>query len=183
MSLDLYAVDACIQKLRYVSKDMPVESSDLNTITDCLKALSSVLRTVIGGDPFVDELDAILSKIRYVKSGDVIEPDDHNLKVDAIKKARDILSKMESYYISQLNALIKQLDYILNVLQPWSNLVFGYGTTDWFGGLYTPTISFVQVAPFKTSYLVDMPTSGTSEYSELSIDYLTGLQVSISEGV
>jgi hypothetical protein len=183
MSLDLSSIDACIQKLRYVSSDDEVLSSDLNVVTDCLKAVSSVLRTAIGGDPLVDELDAILSRIRYVKSGDVIEPDDHNLKVDAIKKARDILSNMESYYISQLNALISQLNYILNVLQPWGTLVFGYGTTDWLGNLYTPTISYVQVSPFKTSYLVDMPTSGTSAYSELSIDYLTGLQVSISEGV
>jgi len=98
---------------------MPVESSGLNTITDCLKALSSVLRTVTGGDPLVDELDAILSKIRYVKSGDVIEPDDHNLKVDAIKKARDILSNIESYYISQLN--------ILASISPFSGLGVGFG--------------------------------------------------------
>jgi hypothetical protein len=183
MSLDLSSIDVCIQKLRYVSSDTEVLSSDLNDITDCLKALSSVLRVAIGGDPLVDELDAIIAKMRYVRSGDVVEPDDHNLKVDAIRKARDILSNMESYYISQLNALISLLNYILNVLQPWINLVFGYGTTDWLGNLYTPTISFVQVLPFKTSYLVDMPTSGTSAYSELSIDYLTGLQVSISEGV
>jgi hypothetical protein len=183
MSIDISSVDACIQRLRYVSADAEVLSSDLNAVTDCLKALSSVLRTATGGDPLVDELDAILSKIRYVRSGDVIEPDDHNLKVDAIKKARDILSKMESYYISQLNSLINLLNYILNVLQPWGNLVFGYGTTDWLGDLYTPTISFAQVSPFNTSYLVDVPTSGTSAYSELSIDYLTGLRVSISEGV
>jgi hypothetical protein len=152
---------------------MPVESSDLNDVTDCLKALSSVLRVAMGGDPLVDDLDAILSRIRYVRAGDVIEPDDHNLKVDAIKKARDILSKMESYYISQLNALISQLNYILNVLQPWSNLVFGYGTTDWFGDLYTPTISFVQVSPFYTLALLDAPIYGSSAYSELAIDYLT----------
>jgi hypothetical protein len=183
MSFDLSSIDACIQRLRYASRYVEVLSSDLNAVTDCIKALSSVLRVAIGNDPLVDELDAILSQIRYVKSGDVIQPEDHNLKVDAIKKVRDILSKMESYYISQLNALISLLNYILNVLQPWSNLVFGYGTTDWFGDLYTPTISFVQVSPFKTSYLVDMPTSGTSAYSELCIDYLTGLQVSISEGV
>jgi hypothetical protein len=135
------------------------------------------------GDPLVDELDAVLSKIPYVKSGDVIQPEHHNYIVDALRKARDIVSKMEEYYASQLDALINQLNYILNVLQPWGTLVFGYGTTDWLGDLYTPTISYVQVSPFKTSYLVDMPTSGTSAYSELSIDYLTGLQVSISEGV
>jgi hypothetical protein len=183
MSLGLSSIDACIQRLRYVSADTEVLSSDLNDVTDCLKALSSVLRTATGGDPLVDELDAIITNLRYFKSGDILYPDDHNLKVDAIRKVRDILAKMESYYISQLNALISQLNYVLNVLQPWSNLVFGYGTTDWFGNLYTPTISFVQVSPFKTSYLVDMPTFGTSAYSELSIDYLTGLQVSISEGV
>jgi hypothetical protein len=119
MSLDLSAVDACIQRLRYVSKDMPVESSDINAVTDCLKALSSVLRVATGGDPLVDELDAMLSRIRYVKSGDVIEPDDHNLKVDAIKKARDILSKMEEYYIAQLNSLAS--------VSPFTGLGVGFG--------------------------------------------------------
>jgi len=173
MSLDLSSIDACIQRLRYVSSDTELLSSDLNAVADCLKAVSSVLRTVAGGDPLVDELDAILSKIRYVKSGDVIEPDDHNLKVDAIKKTRDILSNMESYYISQLNALISQLNYILNVLQPWNNLVFGYGTTDWFGDLYSPTKSFVQITPFYTLDKLDAPTYGSSAYTELAIDYLT----------
>jgi hypothetical protein len=173
MGLDLSSVDACIQKLRYVSYDVEVLSSDLNTVTDCLKAVSSVLRTIARGDPLVDELDAILSKIRYVKSGDVIEPDDHNLKVDAIKKVRDILSKMENYYISQINALINLINYILNVLQPWNNLVFGYGTTDWFGDLYTPTIRFEQVTPFYALNMLDAPTYGSSAYTELAIDYLT----------
>jgi len=173
MSIDLSSFDVCIQRLRYVSKDMPVESSDLNAIADCLKALSSVLRTTIGGDPLVDELDAMLSQIRYVRSGDVIQPEDHNLKVDAVKKIRDILAKMEEYYASQLDALINQLNYILNVLQPWSNLVFGYGTTDWLGDLYTPTISYAQVSPFYTLALLDAPTYGSTPYSELSIDYLT----------
>jgi hypothetical protein len=51
--------------------------------------------------------------------------------------------------------------------------VFGYGTTDWFGGLYTPTISFGQVTPFYALNLLDAPTYGTSVYSELAIDYLT----------
>jgi hypothetical protein len=119
MSLDLSSIDACIQKLRYVSSDTEVLSSDLNDITDCLKALSSVLRVAIGGDPLVDELDAIIAKLRYVRSGDVVEPDDHNLKVDAIKKARDILAKMESYYVSQLN--------ILASISPFAGLGVGFG--------------------------------------------------------
>ena len=177
------SLDACLDKLRYVKYGDEARADDVNTKVECLRALSSVFRQLGVDDPLVDELDAVLSKIPYVKSGDIIQPEHHNYVVDALRKARDILSKMEEYYIAQLNVLIKQLDYILNVLQPWSNLVFGYGTTDWFGDLYTPTISFVQVTPFKASYLVDMPTSGTSAYSELSIDYLTGLQVSISEGV
>jgi hypothetical protein len=119
MGLDLSAVDACIQRLRYVSADSEVLSSDLNAVTDCLKALSSVLRVATGGDPLVDELDAILSKIRYVRSGDVIEPDDHNLRVDAIKKARDILAKMEQHYASILNYLA--------TVSPFSGLGVGFG--------------------------------------------------------
>jgi hypothetical protein len=157
MGLDLSAVDTCVQRLRHVSKDTPVDSSDLNTVTDCLKDLSSVFRTATGGDPLVDELDAMLSRIRYVRAGDVVEPDDHNLKVDAIKKVRDILAKME-----QPLALL-----------PWGTLALGYGTTDWFGDLYTPTISYVQVSPFFTLALLDAPTYGSSAYAELVIDYLT----------
>jgi hypothetical protein len=169
--------------LRYVKYGDEARADDVNTKVECLKALSTLFKQLGASDPLVDELDALLSKIPYVKSGDVIQPEHHNYIVDALRKARDIMSKMEEYYASQLDALINLLNYILNVLQPWGTLVFGYGTTDWLGNLYTPTISYVQVSPFKTSYLVDMPTSGTSAYSELSIDYLTGLQVSISEGV
>jgi hypothetical protein len=161
--------------LRYVKYGDEARAGDVNTKVECLRALSSVFRQLGVDDPLVDELDAVLSKIPYVKSGDVIQPEHHNYIVDALRKARDIMSKMEEYYASQLDALINQLNYILNVLQPWGTLVFGYGTTDWLGDLYTPTISYVQVSPFKTSHLVDMPTSGTSAYSELSIDYLTGL--------
>ena len=130
MSLDLSAVDACIQRLRYVSKDMPVESSDINAVTDCLKTLSSVLRAITGDDPLVDELDAILSKIRYVRSGDVIEPDDHNLKVDAIKKVRDILAKVEQYYASQLATLQQQLGAKVQALESIvGGIVFTYFET------------------------------------------------------
>jgi hypothetical protein len=119
MSLNLSAVDACIQRLRYVSADTEVLSSDLNDVTDCLKALSSVLRTATGGDPLVDELDAIITNLRYFKSGDILYPDDHNLKVDAIKKVRDILAKMESYYISLLNMLAS--------VSPFAGLGVGFG--------------------------------------------------------
>jgi predicted membrane chloride channel (bestrophin family) len=130
MSLDLSAVDTCIQRLRYVSKDMPVESSDINAVTDCLKALSSVLRVAIDGDPLVDELDAILSRIRYVRAVDVIEPDDHNLKVDAIKKVRDILAKMEQYYVSQITTLQQQLGAKVQALESIvGGIVFTYFET------------------------------------------------------
>jgi hypothetical protein len=130
MSLDLSAVDACIQRLRYVSKDMPIESSDINAVTDCLKALSSVLRVATGGDPLVDELDAILSRIRYVRAWDLIKPDDHNLKVDAIKKIRDILAKMEQYYVSQLTTLQQQLGAKVQALESIvGGIVFTYFVT------------------------------------------------------
>jgi hypothetical protein len=71
------------------------------------------------GDPLVDELDAVLSKIPYVKSGDVIQPEHHNYIVDALKKARDILSKMEEYYISLLSALAS--------VSPFTGLGVGFG--------------------------------------------------------
>jgi hypothetical protein len=121
----------CAESLRYVSMDMPVESTDINTITHCLKLAKDTLdkyryklRMPAGDiDPLIDELDAILSRIRYVRAGDVIEPDDHNLKVDAIKVIRDILSKMESYYILQPNMLAS--------VSPFAGIgiSFGFATT------------------------------------------------------
>jgi hypothetical protein len=125
-------------------------------------------------DPLVDELDAILSNIPYVSSGDVIQPEHHNYIVDALMKARDILSKMESYYISQVNQLIDIINYISSTLQPWSPLAFGYWTTDRRGDLYTPTIRYVQVPALYALALLDVLTYGASAYSALSIDYLTG---------
>ena len=99
------ALDVCLSSLRYVSKDMPVESRDLNLRVDCLKALRDALKTKATElgcpseriDPLVDELDAVLAKIRYVWSGDVIQPEDHNYVVDALRKARDILGEIESF--------------------------------------------------------------------------------------
>ena len=99
------ALDVCLSKLRYVSKDMPVESMELNLRVDCLKALRDVLKTKARElgcpseevDPLVDELDAILAKIRYVKAMDILLPEDHNYVVDALRKARDILGEIESY--------------------------------------------------------------------------------------
>jgi len=119
-------LDACLQKLRYVSEGDEVQASDLNTVTDCLKLLSSTLRTDSGGDPLVDELDAIIQKIRYVNSGDIIEPEDHNYVVDAIKKARDILANMESYYISGYNKLNQLIDVLTGGLVTYHTTPFQF---------------------------------------------------------
>jgi len=94
------SLDKCIDNLYYVSVNTYVSSSDINTLVDCMKALSAVLRERVGDDPLVDELDAIIAKMRYVTSGDTILPEDHNYLVDAIKKARDVLARMEEYYKS-----------------------------------------------------------------------------------
>jgi hypothetical protein len=91
--------------LRYVSKDMPVESRDINLRVDCLKALRDALKTKATEfgcpsekvDPLVDQLDSILAMIRYVRSGDILQPEDHNRIVDALRKARDILGEIESW--------------------------------------------------------------------------------------
>jgi len=169
------SLDACLQKLRYVKSGDEVRGDDLNTKVDCLKALSNWLRQLGVEDPLVDELDAIIQQIRYVKSGDVIQPEDHNYVVDALKKARDIIAGMESHYVS--------LIYQLQGLTPWGLLGVGYSTTDWLGGVYTPTISYVQVPPLGSSYVVDTPITATSPYSEMTVEYIGGVRQTISEGV
>jgi len=106
-----YAVlDQCLSLLRYVSEGDQVFHDDINKPVECLRALSSLFRYFRPDDPLVDELDSILNKIPYVKTGDIIMPDHHNLIVDALKKARDILSRMESYYLSQINSLLSIID-------------------------------------------------------------------------
>jgi len=122
-------LDACLQKLRYVSEGDEVLASDLNTVTDCLKLLSSTLRTASGGDPLVDELDSIIAKIRYVKSGDIIEPEHHNYVVDALNKTRDILSNMESYYISGYNKLSQLIDVLTGGLVTYHTTPFQMSST------------------------------------------------------
>jgi hypothetical protein len=101
-------------------------------------------------DPLVDELDAVLSIIPYVRSGDVIQPEHHNYIVDALMKVRDILSKMESYYISQVNQLIDQLNYMATTLQPWSALALGYETSYWFANPYIPGADSLRLPPHYT---------------------------------
>jgi hypothetical protein len=106
-----YAVlDQCLNLLRYVSEGDKVLHDDIDKPVECLKALSIILRQLRPDDPLVDELDSILSKIPYVRVGDIIMPDHHNLIVDALKKIRDILSRMESYYLSQINSLLSIID-------------------------------------------------------------------------
>jgi hypothetical protein len=103
-------LDQCLSLLRYVSEGDQVFHDDINKPVECLRALSSLFRYFRPDDPLVDELDNILNKIPYVKTGDLIMPDHHNLIVDALKKARDILSRMESYYLSQINSLLSIID-------------------------------------------------------------------------
>jgi hypothetical protein len=101
-----------------------VRSGDVNTKVECLRALSSMFRQLGVDDPLVDELDAVLSKIPYVKSLDVIQPEHHNYVVDALKKARDILSNMESYYISGYNKLSHLIDVLTGGLVTYHTTPF-----------------------------------------------------------
>lgn len=111
-----YAVlDQCLSLLRYVSEGDQVFHGDTNRKVECLKVLNNLFRNLRPDDPLVDELDNILSKIPYVKAGDIIMPDHHNLIVDALKKARDILSRMESYYLSQINNILSLIDSISQI--------------------------------------------------------------------
>jgi len=111
-----YAVlDQCLSILRYVSEGDQVFHDDIDKPVECLRALSIILRQLRPDDPFVDELDNILNKIPYVKSGDIIMPDHHNLIVDALKKARDVISRIESYYQSQINHLLSIIDALSQI--------------------------------------------------------------------
>jgi hypothetical protein len=108
-------LDQCLSLLRYVSEGDQVLHDDTNRKVECLKVLNNIFRHLRPDDPLVDELDNILSKIPYVRTGDIIMPDHHNLIVDAMRKARDILSGMESYYLSQINNLLSIIDSISQV--------------------------------------------------------------------
>ena len=150
-----YAVlDQCLSLLRYVSEGDQVFHDDINRKVECLRALSSLFRYFHPDDPLVDELDSILSKIPYVKTGDLIMPDHHNLIVDALKKARDIISRMESYYISLINRLLE--------LIPWSGLGLGYGY-----GL--PNLYFI---PLRSTTFLDIPSILSSPSTQLGLDII-----------
>ena len=111
-----YAVlDQCLSLLRYVSEGDQVFHDDIDKPVECLRAFSIIFRQLRPDDPLVDELDSILNKIPYVKTGDIIMPDHHNLIVDALKKARDIISRMESYYLSQINNLLSIIDSLSQI--------------------------------------------------------------------
>jgi hypothetical protein len=168
------SLDACLGKLRYVKYGDEVRADDINTKVECLRALSSMFRQLGVNDPLVDELDAVLSIIPYVSSGGRNSAGAPQYIVDALMKVRDILSKMESYYISQVNQLIDIINYMSSTLQPWGTLTFGYWATDRRGDLYTPTISYVQTPLHYALALLDVLVYGASAYSALSIEYLTG---------
>ena len=147
-------LDQCLSLLRYVHEGDEALHDDINKPVECLKALNSLFRYFRPDDPLVDELDNILKKIPYVKSGDIIMPDHHNLIVDALKKARDIISRMEGYYISLINRLLE--------LVPWSGLGLGYGY-----GL--PNLYF---RPLRTTTLLDIPSILSSPSTQLGLDLI-----------
>jgi hypothetical protein len=115
-----------------------------------LKALSVLFRQLGVVDPLVDELDAIIAKIRYVKSGDIIQPEDHNYVVDALRKIRDIIAKMEEYYIAQLN--------ILASVSPFAGLGVGYGFSTYPGMPEPPSL------PYAGAGLLTVEVSYDSDY-------------------
>jgi len=169
-------LDQCLSLLRYVSEGDQVFHDDINKPVECLRALSNLLRYFRPDDPLVDELDNILKKIPYVKTGDIIMPDHHNLIVNALKKARDIISRMEGYYISLINRLLE--------LAPWSGLGFGYGyglpnlyflplrsTTllDLGFDYGNPNLYFL---PLRSTTLLDIPSILSSPSTQLGLDLI-----------
>jgi hypothetical protein len=145
------SLDVCLDKLRYVKYGDEARAGDVNTKVECLRALSSVFRQLGVDDPLVDELDALLSKIPYVKSGDIIQPEHHNYIVDALRKARDILSKMEEYYIAQLNSLAS--------VSPFTGLGVGFGFSTYPDSPCPPSL------PYAGSGLLTVEASYDSGYA------------------
>jgi len=145
------SLDACLDKLRYVKYGDEARADDVNTKVECLRALSSVFRQLGVDDPLVDELDAVLSKIPRVKSGDIIQPEHHNYMVDALRKARDILSKMEEYYIAQLNSLAS--------VSPFTGLGVGFGFSTYPDSPSPPSL------PYAGSGLLTVEVSYDSGYA------------------
>lgn len=145
------SLDVCLDKLRYVKYGDEARAGDVNTKVECLRALSSVFRQLGVDDPLVDELDALLSKIPYVKSGDIIQPEHHNYIVDALRKARDILSKMEEYYIAQLNSLAS--------VSPFTGLGVGFGFSTYPDSPRPPSL------PYAGSGLLTVEASYDSGYA------------------
>lgn len=195
------ALDACLSSLRYVSRDMPVESRDLNLRVDCLRALRDALKTKAAElgcpseriDPLVDELDAILAKIRYVWSGDVIQPEDHNYVVDALKKARDILAEIESFCSGlkdQLDKCKADLEKCQSDLQVCQALIKpGYPVVPWDirVGVVTPEVQKVVTdvrmgitTPEKQQVAWDVRVQVTEPENQAVNDFKFVLEYSIS---
>jgi hypothetical protein len=101
-------------------------------------------------DPLIDKLDAVIATIRYVKSGDIIQPEDHNYIVDALKKARDIIAKMEEYYISLLSALAS--------VSPFTGLGVGFGFSTYPDNPVPPSL------PYAGTGLLTVDVSYDSDY-------------------
>jgi hypothetical protein len=137
--------------LRYVKYGDEVRAEDLNTKLECLKSLSALFRQLGVADPLVDELDAIIAKIRYVRSGDIIQPEDHNYVVDALRKVRDILAKMEEYYISIVNYFA--------TISPFAGLGVGFGFSTYPDSPVPPSL------PYAGAGLLTVDVSYDSDYA------------------
>jgi hypothetical protein len=115
----------------------------VNTKVECLRLLKDYLISKSESlgvpkesvDPLVDELDKILNMIPYVRSGDIIQPEHHNYIVDALRKVRDLLAKMEEYYISLINYLA--------TISPSAGLGVGFGFTTYPDMPTPPSLPYV----------------------------------------
>jgi hypothetical protein len=106
-----------------------------------------------------------------------------NLKINISETARYIPPPPPSGAYAILKVVVSEAQ----LSKPSTGICGSFGICidiqDYYSGYVNLPYNYVQVPPLKTSYLVDMPVSGSTPYSELAIDYLTGLQISISEEV
>jgi hypothetical protein len=153
-----------------VSLDIKLPKSSLSIVK--ISASESITWTSASAHPSSVSLSVIIPQEVAVVSDKLYEALG-NLKVNASETANCIPPPPPSGAYAVLKVVVSETQ----LSKPSTGICGSFGICidiqDYYSGYVNPPYNYVLVSPFYTMGILDTPTSGSTPYSELAIDYLT----------
>lgn len=157
---EAYNVSLDIKLLKSSLSIVKINTSESITWTTASAYPSSVSLSI-----FIPQETAVVSDRLYEALG--------NLKINTSETAECIPPPPPSGAYAVLKVVVSETQ----LSKPSTGICGTFGVcvdiADYYSGYVDLPRNYVQVSPFYTMGVVDIPTSGSTPYSELAIDYLT----------